>query len=706
MLRLDLRKSPNANIPLACRKRRIKCGEERPTCANCIKSKRSCEGYAPRLTFKDPLGAFRPGWAIKGHGVHYQNYSHSNGAIGQYTRQPALPGAQNQLPVIAPRPLPTEPPSDIYHPPDVPPSPWSAGPQNSTQPGQSSQHAPPNHLQPLNDLPPRMRQMYQKQTDPSDNSLQHAQIGEIAGVFATPNTPQALQPQNVLHENIRPREARPPVPQWPSSATSNGLAKGEYMPASASTSNQYISPAPSSRPQDFYHNACLEDSNHGFNGPIDTKPPVPNMQPAQSFQLQQGYQYSTPVIQGVSNSPNDAWNADINTVSYNDEDFSKFSCTQRTFCCATNICIASEHNFQAQQLGSSYTEVFEKQMGFEKVRHQLMDVAYDPEDDLYDVESDEEGVTHINRVTSTPQNDVGLMLALAASQDDRVLRSYTTFLNEPNVLSTYQPAYTASPLMDSTTARIFCHFITATGPSMSIFERHPINPSVMFTGAPVPSSQQSLWTYTLPMKALSNQALLHAMLAIASLHISSLQKTPPTASLKHYHFALRRLTKNLSIPSKRTDIGTIAATLILGHYESTTAEHSKWNQHLAGARQLLMEIDFKGLTKQIKEDKARKRRQTQPETWDSGGTMIDFHNFQQNTEKPKEEEVDEAIVSQLMGWKVKYDEYGGIVDDYPEIPRPSVTEKDIELYKIHCDLFWWYAKQDVYQSVVSGNPLL
>ncbi|KAF8242977.1 hypothetical protein K440DRAFT_590254, partial [Wilcoxina mikolae CBS 423.85] len=30
---------------LTCRKRRIKCGEERPTCNNCIKSKRVCEGY-------------------------------------------------------------------------------------------------------------------------------------------------------------------------------------------------------------------------------------------------------------------------------------------------------------------------------------------------------------------------------------------------------------------------------------------------------------------------------------------------------------------------------------------------------------------------------------------------------------------------------------------------------------------------------------
>lgn len=37
---------------LTCRRRRIKCGEERPICNNCTKSKRSCEGYAQRLNWK------------------------------------------------------------------------------------------------------------------------------------------------------------------------------------------------------------------------------------------------------------------------------------------------------------------------------------------------------------------------------------------------------------------------------------------------------------------------------------------------------------------------------------------------------------------------------------------------------------------------------------------------------------------------------
>ena len=338
---------------------------------------------------------------------------------------------------------------------------------------------------------------------------------------------------------------------------------------------------------------------------------------------------------------------------------------------------------------------------------QYLTTNEDPDDDLFDVESDDEGVAMISRIASTPQNDVGLMLALAASQDDRVLRSYTTFLDVPNVLASYQPTYTASPLMDSTTARVFCHFITATAPSLSIFERHPTNPSVMFTGAPVPASQQSLWTYTLPMRALSNQALLHAMLAFASLHIASLQKTPQTASLRHYHYALRRLTKTLSIPAKRTDIATIAATLILGHYEATSAEHSKWNKHLAGARQLLMEVDFKGMTKHLKERKARQEAQNTLATWHYPGTApIDCNNFHQSLDSPMEDSVDENIVGRLMGWKIRYDEYGHVLDDNMECQPSHITEKDVETHKILSDLFWWYAKQDVYQSVISGNRLL
>ncbi|KAF5655602.1 zinc finger transcription factor ace1 [Fusarium sp. NRRL 25303] len=44
---------------LTCRKRRIKCDEGRPTCNNCIKSERHCEGYNQRFIFRDPMGAIQ-----------------------------------------------------------------------------------------------------------------------------------------------------------------------------------------------------------------------------------------------------------------------------------------------------------------------------------------------------------------------------------------------------------------------------------------------------------------------------------------------------------------------------------------------------------------------------------------------------------------------------------------------------------------------
>jgi hypothetical protein len=40
---------------LTCRKRRVKCGEERPTCGNCAKAQRLCEGYHQPTIFKTPL---------------------------------------------------------------------------------------------------------------------------------------------------------------------------------------------------------------------------------------------------------------------------------------------------------------------------------------------------------------------------------------------------------------------------------------------------------------------------------------------------------------------------------------------------------------------------------------------------------------------------------------------------------------------------
>lgn len=86
------------NEHLACRKRRIKCGEERPTCQNCIKSKRKCEGYVQKLTFKDPLSTYRPSWA----GTSEMIFSSRGGP--QKTSKTALHQVPVTPPTIAPKP--------------------------------------------------------------------------------------------------------------------------------------------------------------------------------------------------------------------------------------------------------------------------------------------------------------------------------------------------------------------------------------------------------------------------------------------------------------------------------------------------------------------------------------------------------------------------------------------------------------------------
>ncbi len=92
-------------------------------------------------------------------------------------------------------------------------------------------------------------------------------------------------------------------------------------------------------------------------------------------------------------------------------------------------------------------------------------------------------------------NDLGIVVALQASQDNQAvsLRSFTSFIDRPNMLATYVPSTQTTPMRDRMTARIFCHFVNVTGPSMSMFERHPANPSLIFQGAPVPRSQQHIW---------------------------------------------------------------------------------------------------------------------------------------------------------------------------------------------------------------------
>ncbi|KAI9865197.1 MAG: hypothetical protein M1813_002517 [Trichoglossum hirsutum] len=342
-------------------------------------------------------------------------------------------------------------------------------------------------------------------------------------------------------------------------------------------------------------------------------------------------------------------------------------------------------------------------------------------DDLYDAQDEEmeedEPLKTASECDMLVNDDIvnrlGPLLPLHSRFDDSSMRTFRTLLNEPNMLATYQPSLSTSPLTDPRTARIFAHFVSATGPSLSIFERHPTNPSVIFTEGPVPKARQSLWTYTIPTLALTHPALMQAILAVSSLHIAKLQDCSPISSLKHYHVSIKRLKKSVGLPSSRAGIGTLAATMLLGFYEVIAGEHSKWNSHLLGAKQLLQEIDFAGMTEQLKFMKAQEEAFAHEGAYSMGPTSPVYpyarHKPSYKQDLEAENKVDEFLISRLMGRSMLNDHYGPCIDGTIKLVDGrwrAFTTKELEDFQIRSDLFWWFCKQDVFQSILSGNRLL
>ena len=127
------------------------------------------------------------------------------------------------------------------------------------------------------------------------------------------------------------------------------------------------------------------------------------------------------------------------------------------------------------------------------------------DDDASMGESDDEfgPEQHAANLTS---NDLGVLVAkrLHAPFDPygTQVRSFHTFADD-NILATYIPSSTNSPLNDAQTAAIFWYFVNVTGPSMSLYERHPFDPSPMFQGEPVPKTKQHIWTCQLILENVS-----------------------------------------------------------------------------------------------------------------------------------------------------------------------------------------------------------
>ncbi|KAF5001757.1 hypothetical protein FGRMN_824 [Fusarium graminum] len=287
------------------------------------------------------------------------------------------------------------------------------------------------------------------------------------------------------------------------------------------------------------------------------------------------------------------------------------------------------------------------------------DIEYDefelPEDDASMGESDDD--------TQDPRQVLGpVMKQFNGTWDTNGtrVRTFSTFA-QCNILSDYTASARITELQDPAMLQIFMHFIQVTGPSMSLYERHPFDHTGENSFDPTPKGANNLWSYTFPVISLNHPALLHSMLALGALQIAKLQNIPATAAMKHYHLAIRRIAKNVNAPSRRTQPATVAATLLLSYFE---AEKDAQNQNQ-------MDSFFPGLC---------------------------------IPSQSKLNDLDYDLLRAISGQNITA-EYYGLGESQGIDLSSKVTDRDIEHYENVRDLFWWYCKMDVYQSMLAGTRL-
>lgn len=198
------------------------------------------------------------------------------------------------------------------------------------------------------------------------------------------------------------------------------------------------------------------------------------------------------------------------------------------------------------------------------------------------------------------------------------------------------------------------------------------------------------------------------MLALASLHIARLQGASITPSYKHYAYSLKRLGRSLNHPKKRLSIPTLATSLLLAYYEVWTAEHSKWSTHLVGASQLITELDFRSLTREARRLRAAQTAQERQFPYQNPEMLIDQRQFDRRL-KESAMMPDEGLVSTIIGSKVSYDDFGMILEENgarQEVGPTPPGQLDLRSYETLQDLYWYYTRHDMYQSIVSGRPLM
>ncbi|KHN98150.1 Zn(2)-C6 fungal-type DNA-binding domain protein [Metarhizium album ARSEF 1941] len=283
-----------------------------------------------------------------------------------------------------------------------------------------------------------------------------------------------------------------------------------------------------------------------------------------------------------------------------------------------------------------------------------------------------------------------------------VLKPYARGGTEVRTFSAFAQNYALSEYMDyvhSSELRrhdmqtIFRHFVSVTGPTMSLYERDPtsLTSGARFDGDA--TLDNNLWSHTFPLLSFHHPGLFHAIMAIASLQIANLQNTPATAALRHYHISLRRNARNVSSPQINTKPTTVATTLLLAYFEVWSSDHTKWCNHLLGGRLLFRQIPLRQMSRICLPVKRMRHFPSPLSATPSIGPRRD------------PADLDYGLLSTITGRRVTAEDYGLQEGQLLDEECLWTTDKDIETYDTLRDLFWWYAKMDVYQSMLGGTKL-
>lgn len=320
---------------------------------------------------------------------------------------------------------------------------------------------------------------------------------------------------------------------------------------------------------------------------------------------------------------------------------------------------------------------------------------YEDPEDPYDIEMEDRDISFQDAAQNLTE-----ILGRSGQGSWQQSKRQVSKRQQQQTLVTFRPKLTLSPLQDERNERIFCHFVEVSSHCMSIYERHHFSP--------IAAPARTLWNFTIPALALSHAALAHAILALGALHLAKLQGTSEDLAVKHFTYSVRRVGKLLGLPNRRHEIATLATVLVLGFYEVVTGDHSRWNLHLRGATKLVLEHDYAGMTKIAR--RMRSGAKARVNQWTAQFALTE-ENYGRVAGIPLallddvDWEVNTGLVSQLTGVPIDYDS-----QFQPQFPpqdlRMNLSDKDVEDFKAKMDLRWWYCKQDIFQSMISGDQLL